>query len=221
MMHPHTELRYINESIGVGVFATRFIPKGTITWALDDMDQLLSEQEVAALDEARREQVLKYSFRNQNGTYILCWDIGRFINHSFRANCVGTAYDIQLAARDIHPGEELRDDYGILNMDEPFDCFPEEGSARMRVLPDDLLTCYEQWDAEATEAFRSFAQVEQPLAHLIQPQFAEKIDRIAKLGEPIDSIIATHFDRTGQFSSMDPLVRIREWKARSARAYSR
>lgn len=210
MMHPHTELRYINDSIGVGVFATRFIPKGTITWALDDLDQLLTEEEVAALDDARKATVLKYSFRNQEGLYILCWDHGRFINHSFNANCVGTAYDIQLAARDIYPGEELCDDYGILNMDEPFDCFPEEGSARTRVMPDDLLHYYEEWDSTAAETFRYFLQVEQPLGHLIKKEFADKIDRITKQGEAIDSVIATYYDRNRIFSSPDPRARIRE-----------
>ncbi|HZG58876.1 SET domain-containing protein [Paenibacillus sp.] len=210
MMHPDTELRYIDDSIGVGVFATKRIPKGTITWALDDLDQTFREDEVAALDDARRKQVLKYSFRNQEGLYILCWDHGRFINHSFRANCVGTAYDIQIAGRDILPGEQLCDDYGILNMDEPFDCFPEEGTDRTRVMPDDLLRYYEVWDAQATEAFRSFGRVAQPLKHLIKPEFAAKLDRVASLGEPIDSVIATYYDRDGRFSSMDPRVRIRE-----------
>jgi len=210
MMHPDTELRYIDDSIGVGVFATKRIPKGTITWALDDLDQTFREEEVAALDDARRKQVRKYSFRNQEGLYILCWDHGRFINHSFRANCVGTAYDFQIAGRDILPGEQLFDDYGILNMDEPFDCFPEEGSTRTRVLPDDLLRHYEEWDAQATEAFRRFGAVEQPLKHLVKAEFAEKLERIATRGEAIDSVIATYYDRHGIFSSMDPLVRIRE-----------
>ncbi len=46
MMHPHSELRFINESIGYGVFATKFIPKGTITWILDELDQKFTESYV-------------------------------------------------------------------------------------------------------------------------------------------------------------------------------
>lgn len=210
MMHPHTELRFINDSIGVGVFATQFIPKGTITWALDDLDQIFREDEVANLDSLRKKSILKYSFRNQEGLYILCWDHGRFINHSFHANCVGTAYDIQIAARDIYPGEELCDDYGILNLDEPFNCFPEEGSERERVTPDDFLYYYKKWDLLATDAFTHFQHVEQPLQHLIKSDFTSKIERITKLGEPIDSIIATYYDRNGIFSSLNPETRIRE-----------
>jgi len=32
MIHPDTELRLSNPRIGLGVFATHFIPKGTLTW---------------------------------------------------------------------------------------------------------------------------------------------------------------------------------------------
>ena len=44
MIHPHTELRFINEQMGFGVFATQFIPKGTIIWALDELDQILEAE---------------------------------------------------------------------------------------------------------------------------------------------------------------------------------
>ena len=32
MIHPHSELRFFSPEVGWGVYATRFIPKGTITW---------------------------------------------------------------------------------------------------------------------------------------------------------------------------------------------
>lgn len=38
MIHPDTELRFINEKIGYGVVALKLIPRGTITWALDKLD---------------------------------------------------------------------------------------------------------------------------------------------------------------------------------------
>lgn len=189
MMHPDTELRYINDEIGYGVFATKFIPKGTIVWALDDLDQVLDPDYVETLDSLRKQDVQKYSFKNQFGKYILCWDKGRFVNHSFHATCVGTMYDLELAARDIHPGEELTDDYGTLNVDEPFECLPEEGSARARVMPDDLLHYHQQWDEIAAEAFRNFNHVEQPLKHLIRPEHQEKIRAIAEQRADLDSII--------------------------------
>jgi hypothetical protein len=39
MLHPDTELRFVNRTIGYGVFATRMIPRGTITWVRDRLDQ--------------------------------------------------------------------------------------------------------------------------------------------------------------------------------------
>jgi hypothetical protein len=195
MMHPHTELRYIDEKMGFGVFATRIIPKGTLTWALDDLDQFLEPEVVYALDENRKKLVLKYSYRNQNGKFILCWDTGRYINHSFHANCIGTAFEVEIAVRDIYPGEQLTNDYGSLNMDEPFDCLPEERTDRTRVMPGDLLHYADLWDAEALEAFRYYNEVEQPLAHLIRPEFRDKVDIAAMQHKLVDSIRAIYFDR--------------------------
>ncbi|WP_257009391.1 SET domain-containing protein [Bacillus sp. 7884-1] len=77
MIYPHTALRYINDQIGFGVFATKFIPKGTITWALDELDQVLDPAILNSLDEYRSKIVKKYSYRNQEGKYILCWDLGQ------------------------------------------------------------------------------------------------------------------------------------------------
>ena len=39
MIHPKTELQFINKEIGYGVVATEFIPAGTITWVLDKLDR--------------------------------------------------------------------------------------------------------------------------------------------------------------------------------------
>ena len=46
MLHPHTELRHVSKQIGYGVFATQLIPKGTITWVRDDLDQTFSPAEI-------------------------------------------------------------------------------------------------------------------------------------------------------------------------------
>lgn len=186
MMHPDTELRYINDEIGYGVFATKLIPKGTIVWVQDDLDQVLDPAFVEKLDPLRKQDVQKYSFKNQFGKYILCWDKARFVNHSFHATCVATMYDLELAARDILPGEELTDDYGTLNLDEPFDCLPEPGTSRSRVMPDDLLRYYRQWDEIAAAAFERFNQVEQPLLHLVRPKHLQTIRGITEQQRSLD-----------------------------------
>ena len=55
MIHPDTELRFINEKIGYGVVALKLIPKGTITWAIDKLDRTFSPDQVRAMDELYQE----------------------------------------------------------------------------------------------------------------------------------------------------------------------
>ncbi|WP_075619622.1 SET domain-containing protein [Paenisporosarcina indica] len=195
MIYPHTELRYINDQIGFGVFATRFIPKGTITWALDDLDQILEPKFVNKLDKYGSEVVKKYAYRNQHGQYVLCWDLGRYVNHSFHANCMGTAYEFEVAIRDIYPGEQLMDDYGTLNIDEPFECISEKGTDRKIVYPDDLLHFHEEWDQKVIEALKYLYKVEQPLLHLIRPEFKEKVKIAATEHILLDSIKNIYYNR--------------------------
>jgi hypothetical protein len=193
MLHPDTELRYIGEDIGVGVFATRLIPKGTVIWVQDDLDMVFEPAEVERLDDTRREYVTKYAFVDQFGRSILCWDHARFFNHSFTPSCVGTAYELELASRDIRPGDELTDDYGSLNLAEPFDCRPEPGCERDRPMPDDVLRYGDEWDRLALEAFTSYDQVAQPLAPLIRPEFRAAIREAVEHGVLRDSIKSTWF----------------------------
>src|SRR5690242_15577324 len=109
MVHPDTELRFVNPAIGWGVFATRPIPRGTLTWVLDKLDHCFTPAEFAQLPEYARLQLHKYSYMDRRGDHVLCWDHARFINHSCAANCLSVGYDFELAVRDIAAGEELTD----------------------------------------------------------------------------------------------------------------
>lgn len=195
MLHPATQLGFVNETIGFGVFATRLIPKGTITWALDELDQSISESCLNSLEPVQRTSIVKYAYRNREGQYILCWDLGRFMNHSFQPNCISTAYEFDLATRDIYPGEELTCDYGCLNVDEPFHGLPEAGCEREWVLPDDLLRYYQEWDQVALDALQQFEQVEQPLRSFLSAQTRESIPRVIAGTLPLESVLQCYYDR--------------------------
>jgi len=162
MIHPDTEVRFIDNNKGYGLFAVHPIPRGTVTWSLDPIDREIKPEEMAGYDAIYQEILLKYSFRNKKGNYIFCWDNCRYTNHSFMANCCLTPYEFQIAIRDIQPGEELTDDYGYLNIIEPFEADPEGGD-RTVVYPDDLLRLSEKWDKQLEAAFSKMMQVEQPL----------------------------------------------------------
>lgn len=193
MIHPNTELRFISPEIGYGVVATRFIPKGTIAWIFDAFDQVFSPAQVRQLDQTHQDILNKYSYRDYKGDFVLCWDHSRFVNHSFNSSLVSTAYNFELAVRDIYPGEELTDDYGYLNVWEPFDCLPEPGSTRTRVMPDDLLNFHATWDAKLEDAFRTFNEVEQPLLALLDPVVKDRVMAVAAGLERMDSILNCYY----------------------------
>ena len=193
MIHHDTELRFISSEIGYGVVATRLIPKGTITWVLDKLDRIFTAGEIALMDPMYSQILETYTFRDNRGDYILCWDNGRYVNHSFHPSCITTSYGFELAVRDIEPGEELTDDYGFLNVTQPFHCLPEKRSARKTVLPDDLLHYHHRWDRRLRSAFRRFHKVEQPLSQFLDPEVLDRAMRVARGELPMDSILNCYY----------------------------
>jgi len=168
MLHPHTELRFINAQIGYGIIATQFIPRGTVTWVRDDFDQAFSLAQVERMAPLYRDIVAKYCFVDSRGDFVLCWDLARYVNHSCEPSCRSAGYDFELAVRDIHPGEELTDDYGSLNLEYDFCCACATAACRKTIHPDDLITYAEQWDQIVAEPFRLMPAVAQPLWPLIK-----------------------------------------------------
>ncbi|GAA3754690.1 SET domain-containing protein [Flavobacterium ginsengiterrae] len=166
MIHPDTEVRFISPEKGYGVVASKFIPKGTITWVQDDLDQIFKRDQISCMTPLIKQFLTKYSFRNKNGDYVLCWDNAKFVNHSFTPSCFSTSYDFEIAIRDIHPGEELTDDYGYLNVEEPFTCI-DENVFRKTVYPDDLLRFHKEWDALLLEQSQEVLKKDQILLDFI------------------------------------------------------
>lgn len=207
MIHPDTELRFINDKIGHGVVATKFIPKGTITWVLDKLDRVFTPDQIRQMDKMYQEVMDKYTYRNPEGNYVFCWDNARFINHSANANCITTAYEFEIAIRDIQPGEELTDDYGYLNLDEPFEVVPEPGSNRNVVYPDDLLRYYPVWDEKLINAFPNLLQVNQPLFHILNKTVQQKATSIAKGEKKMDSILNCYYKNGTVIEGMDVSLR--------------
>ncbi|KRO65565.1 MAG: lysine methyltransferase [Cryomorphaceae bacterium BACL11 MAG-121015-bin20] len=193
MIHPKTELRFISKEVGYGVFATDFIPAGTITWVMDKLDREFRPEEFFAMDILYQNIIDTYTFRNNIGNYVLCWDHGRFVNHSFNSNCLTTAYDFEIAIRDILPGEQLTDDYGYLNIKDPFTA-EDEGTERKIVYPDDLVRYYKVWDEKILKVFGKINAYEQPLRVLIKDELWDKVQKIIAGKQQIDSILNNYYD---------------------------
>ena len=170
MIHPHTELRFVNEQIGYGVVATQLIPRGTITWVRDEFDQAFSALHIETMAPLYRALTTKYCFVDAQGDAILCWDLARYVNHSCDPSCRSAGYDFEVAVRDIRSGEELTDDYGSLNLEDDFVCGCASPLCRETIRPDDLLRYAETWDALVAEPFRRITAVAQPLWLLVKEQ---------------------------------------------------
>lgn len=172
MIHPCTELRFVNDHIGYGVFATEFIPRGTITWVQDSFDQVFSPAQASALSRFHQTVLEKYAFTDARGSYVLCWDLGRFVNHSCAPAALSPGYDFEIAVRDIARGEELTDDYAMLNLDGAFACSCGTTECRRIVRPDDALSHSVFWDRTLAEVFPLMPTVQQPLWHLVREKSA-------------------------------------------------
>jgi hypothetical protein len=190
MLHPATELRFVSSDIGSGVFATRLIPRGTITWALDVLDQRFTSDAIEALPAYARDLLDKYSYVDGRGDHVLCWDNARFFNHSCTANCLSVGYDFEIAVRDIQAGEELTDDYGTLNLAEPFPCSCGAAECRGIVLSDDHTRVGDRWNSLARDAFVLIPTVAQPLWDILSER--DEVD--AALADPsLLRLIQHHF----------------------------
>lgn len=178
MIHPDTALRFISDDIGYGVVATKAIPKGTIVWVGDPLDQRIPVAQVAELGPLFAGTIDKYAWLDTQDVYILCWDISRYVNHSCDASSlsVGT-FDFTMAVRDIEAGEEITDDYGTLNLTETFTCACGSPKCRKDVGPDDPSRMTTTWDAIVREALPSAANVAQPLMSLLSAADREGLER--------------------------------------------
>lgn len=186
MIHPDTELQKAGV-IGVGVFATRDIPKGTIVWAVDTLDQRLDANIVDRLEEPLKPMIYRYAFVTSHGSWVLCWDHARFLNHSCRANVMSTGWDFDLAVEDIRAGDELTNDYACLNLEEPFECLCGAPDCRGTIRNEDFEERADDWDGRITNAFLQVLAVPQPLWPLLDNP--AEIQGAAAFGTPPPSIL--------------------------------
>lgn len=192
MIHPKTELKFISNEVGYGLVATEFIPAGTITWVLDKLDREFTPEDLEKMAPHYQNILDIYCFRNNQGNFVLCWDNGRFVNHSFNSNCLSTAYDFEIAIRDIHPGEQLTDDYGYLNIPRPFKAI-SEGTKRKTVYPDDLLKYHKSWDTKLLKVFHKIPTLDQPLGELITEDLWKEIRDVAEEKSQMQSILKNYY----------------------------
>ncbi|MCB9915052.1 MAG: SET domain-containing protein [Planctomycetes bacterium] len=182
MLHPDVELRLVDPVIGHGLFATRFIPRGTITWVMCRLEQVFDTAALSGLGPAYSAYLDKYAYANEQGDKILCCDLGRYMNHSCDPSTLtlpGT--EIEIALRDIHPGDQITDDYGTLNLAHELTCRCGSANCRGVVRREDMPIHQERWESLIEGVLPLVRQTPQPLEAFLHEGLETRIAELAGL----------------------------------------
>ncbi|MCO6476372.1 MAG: SET domain-containing protein [Phaeodactylibacter sp.] len=174
MIHPHTRIQFINEEMGYGVFATQFLPKGTITYVKDSLEMEINPEAFEHYSPEMQEVIEKYSYIDEKGVRIVSWDFAKYVNHCCNCNTMSTGYGFEIAIRDIQPGEQITDEYGIFNIGKEMELQCHHSNCRRRLSPGDFEKYYRQWDEQLRDALAVLLAVEQPLLPIIEPKAQEE-----------------------------------------------
>ncbi len=188
MIHPDTELKTVNPQVGYGVFAKKFIPKGTIVYIKDDLELVFRPDDPLRYDPLYKEAIEKYSYMEPNGNLILSWDIARYVNHCCNCNIISTGYGFEIAIRDIEAGEEITDEYGLFNSGWEMELVCSKPGCRKKLMPDDIDRNYKKWDEQIKAGLDEFLKVDQPLLKFIKPKIYRKLKTYLDNGKEYVSV---------------------------------
>lgn len=189
MIHPSTLIQRVNPQIGLGVYADSFIPKGTVVYVKDPLEVEVAPDSPLLLDPLAWPVIDRYSYRDDRGYRIISWDAGKHVNHCCEPNSLTTGYGFEIATRDIQPGEELTDDYGLFNLDWHFPCACGSPRCRGIVGHHDFDDRVDEWDAAIKPALEAFDKVKQPLLPWIDQSTLRALRRYLKTGQGYRSVM--------------------------------
>lgn len=175
MIHPNTRVKYINDEIGYGVFATCFIPKGTIVYVKDSLELEITPKEYRHHSAAMQEQIEKYSYIDEKGNRIISWDFAKYVNHCCDCNTMSTGYGFEIAIKDIQEGDEITDEYGIFNMETEMSLNCSRQGCRGKVCSADFEKHFRTWDEKLKKALAHYQDVDQPLLPFIDDDTLEEL----------------------------------------------
>ncbi|MEQ9468531.1 MAG: SET domain-containing protein [Ekhidna sp.] len=180
MIHPKTEIKHISDEVGYGVFATAFIPEGTIVYVKDSLEITVTPTDYLLYSKEMQDVIEKYSYIDEQGNRIISWDFAKYVNHCCNCNTISTGYGFEMAIRDIFPGEQITDEYGIFNLEVEIPLICGEKSCRKKVSPADFDSHYEEWDGKIKKSISKLFDVDQPLIPLIDTETRAQLDQLFK-----------------------------------------
>ncbi|MBI9080104.1 MAG: SET domain-containing protein-lysine N-methyltransferase [Pseudodesulfovibrio sp.] len=205
MIHPKNEVRFVNPSIGYGVFATADIPRGTIVYVKDRLEIELTEKIFNALDEHHKSIAVKYSYTDENGIKILSWDNAKYVNHRCNCNTISTGYGFEIAIRNIYKGEEICDDYGLFNFEDEIQLSCKCPECRKSLKPDDIEKHYVIWDELIISALNKVTDVHQPLMEFMDSETKKQLRAYLCGEDAYTSVLALRYRRNIKDTQIVPV----------------
>ena len=193
MIHPKTELRHINDSIGYGVFATEKILEGTIVYVKDSLELVISPTDYMLHSKEMKDVIDKYSYIDEKGNKIISWDFAKYVNHCCNCNTISTGYGFEMAIRDIEKGEQITDEYGIFNLDQEMELQCGEVGCRKIIKPSDFDLNYQEWDKKIKKSIPKLFKVDQPLMPFIEQKIRKELDAFFKNPDKYKSVYSLRF----------------------------
>ena len=193
MIHSKTELKFINDLVGYGVFATEKIPEGTIVYVKDSLEITVSPGEYEKHNAKIKEVIEKYSYIDPKGDRIVSWDFAKFVNHCCNSNTISTGYGFEIATRDILPGEEITDEYGLFNLEEEMNLTCSFKNCRGKIKLDDFETYFKDWDAKIKKSLFKFNEVDQPLFDFLEEDVKLELDEFFANEKSYKSVYSLKF----------------------------
>jgi len=103
---------------GVGLFAATPLPAGTVIWQYTDgIDWRITPAELSLFPEPYQSRLRHYLYQEDSGTYVLCGDNAKYMNHSEAPNCDDPEGEYTVTNRAVAAGEELTCDYRSFDLE--------------------------------------------------------------------------------------------------------
>ncbi len=151
---------------GRGLFAKRFIPRGTIVFFECPKCRVIPKTKFRRLSPKQRERLLFHAYTLKDGSVVMPCGLSPYMNHSCDANILDTGRGFDIVVRDIPKGREATYDYRTFyDEDWGFQCRCGAENccgtfACRHPLPRGLRR---DWDAKLKPALAQAPKVPQPL----------------------------------------------------------
>lgn len=181
-------IQWISDDKGYGLFATKPIPKGTITFVQDPLDIVIAPNDPQNQDNRLKGIIDRYSYEGPDGSRIISWDFGKYMNHCCFSNTLTTGYGFEIAIRDIAAGEEVTDDYRIFTTEHhlAMNCEKANCEGSLNILSNESLIA--RWDRDIVEALSHLYTTNQELWSLVPLSSRIEVENYLKGNERYASV---------------------------------